>query len=74
MMREYGLNDKLATQLVNSGYDDLFERIAGETGVATSFVAATLTETLKSLGGRGLRLNPFQKTCFWNCSGLWMKA
>jgi len=56
LMAKYGLNDKLATQLVDSGYDDLFERVAGETKVATSFVAATLTETLKSLKREGVEV------------------
>jgi glutamyl-tRNA(Gln) amidotransferase subunit E len=54
LMRVYGLNDQLASQLSDSPYDEVFERIATETEVATSFLAATLTETLKSLRREGV--------------------
>ena len=54
LMRVYGLNDQLASQLSDSTYDEVFERIAAETEIATSFLAATLTETLKSLRREGV--------------------
>lgn len=61
LMRLYNLNDKLATQLVDSEYDDVFERIANDTSLATSFLAATLTETLKSLRREGFGVEPFSE-------------
>ncbi len=59
LMQRYALNDKLTTQLVDSEYDGLFESIAQDTRLAASFVAATLTETLKSLQREGLDAEPF---------------
>ena len=53
LIREYGINEKLARQLQDSEYGDLFEMIVKETGVPSTFVAATLTETLKSLKREG---------------------
>lgn len=49
LMREYGLNEKLAGQLLNSEYLDLYESIANEVSVSPTVIAATLTETLKAL-------------------------
>ena len=61
LMRLYDLNDKLATQLVDSDYDVVFERITNNTSLATSFLAATLTETLKSLRRDGFGVEPFSE-------------
>jgi len=49
LMKDYGLNEKLATQVINSDYCNLFEVVARKTRIASSFVAATLTETFKSM-------------------------
>jgi glutamyl-tRNA(Gln) amidotransferase subunit E len=54
LMKEYGLNEKLATQLVDSEYGGLFESIARESGVAATTVAVFLTETLKALRRDGV--------------------
>ena len=57
LMRDYKLNRKLASQLVDSEYVELFERAARETGVSPTVIAATLTETLKSLSRDGVRVD-----------------
>ena len=49
LMREYGLNQKLAKQLMDSEYAELFETIVKESQVSPTTVAAFLTETLKAL-------------------------
>jgi glutamyl-tRNA(Gln) amidotransferase subunit E len=54
LVTEYQLNRKLATQLIESEYLDVFRRVCSKGGVAPSFVATVLTETLKSLGREGL--------------------
>jgi len=48
-MKEYGLNRKLAKQILDSEYGDLFEAVAKETAVSPTVIAVALTETLKSL-------------------------
>jgi glutamyl-tRNA(Gln) amidotransferase subunit E len=53
---QYGLNEKLARQLQDSEYSELFEDIVGKTGVAATVVAATLTETLKALRRDGVEV------------------
>jgi len=47
--KSYGLNQKLAKQVLDSEYAPLFEIIAKETKVSPTVVAAVLTETVKSL-------------------------
>ncbi len=54
LMKQYGLNEKLAKQLLDSEYGVLFEAITKETGVAATTVAVFLTETLKSLRRDGV--------------------
>jgi len=49
LMKDYGLNMKLARQILDSEYISLFEIIAQETKVSPTVVAATLTETVKAL-------------------------
>ncbi|MCS7120580.1 MAG: Glu-tRNA(Gln) amidotransferase subunit GatE [Nitrososphaerota archaeon] len=56
LMRDYGLNEKLARQLQDSPYGDLFEKIMKETRIAPTVVAATLTETLKALKREGAEI------------------
>jgi glutamyl-tRNA(Gln) amidotransferase subunit E len=66
LMRLYDLNDKLATQLVDSAYDAVFERIAQDTHLPASFLAATLTETLKSLRRDGFEAEPFSEALLFD--------
>jgi glutamyl-tRNA(Gln) amidotransferase subunit E len=49
LMKEYHLNKKLASQIVDSEYGVLFESIVKQSGVPATTVAAFLTETLKAL-------------------------
>ena len=49
LMKEYRLNEKLATQIVDSEYGVLFESIVKESHVAATTVAVFLTETLTAL-------------------------
>ncbi len=54
LMDRHGLNKKLADQLVNSEYLELFSTIMTETALAASFVATILTESVRSLEREGL--------------------
>jgi glutamyl-tRNA(Gln) amidotransferase subunit E len=54
LLEQYGLNEKLAKQLIDSEYCVLFESIAKESGVSATTVAVFLTETLKSLRRDGV--------------------
>jgi glutamyl-tRNA(Gln) amidotransferase subunit E len=54
LMKEYGLNQKLAKQVLDSEYAQLFETIAKRTKVSPTVIAATLTETLKGLKREGV--------------------
>ena len=56
MIKQYGLNEKLAKQIADSEYFVLFEEIIQETGVQSSTVAAFLTETLKALKREGVQV------------------
>ena len=49
LMEEYGLNKKLARQIIDSAHAALFETIARESGVSPTTTAVFLTETLKAL-------------------------
>ncbi len=49
LIKQYGLNVKLAKQLIDSEYILLFEETAKTSGVAASTIAAFLTETVKAL-------------------------
>jgi glutamyl-tRNA(Gln) amidotransferase subunit E len=54
LMKKYRLNEKLAKQIVDSEYSELFEVIAKESHVTATTVAVFLTETLKSLKRDGV--------------------
>ena len=54
LLEQYGLNEKLVKQLLDSEYCGLFECVAKESGVAATTVAVFLTETLKSLRRDGV--------------------
>jgi len=56
LMRQYGLNVKLARQVLDSEYADLFEAIARETGVSPTVIAVALTETMKALRREGVEV------------------
>jgi len=47
--KEYGLNQKLARQILDSEHGELFETIVKESNVSPTMVAVFLTETLKAL-------------------------
>jgi len=53
LMRDYGLNEKLARQVLDSEYSQLFEVIMQNCGVSATTVAVALTETLKALKREG---------------------
>ncbi len=54
LKKEYHLNDKLAKQIIDSEFGDLFEIIVKESDVAATTVAVFLTETLTSLRRNGI--------------------
>jgi len=56
LIREYGVNEKLARQLLDSDYGVLFETVVKETGASPTLVAATLTETFKALKRDGVEV------------------
>ncbi len=53
LVEVYGLNRKLAEQLIDSEYLNVFKSIMSVVKIPAKFVAATLTETLKSLEREG---------------------
>ena len=57
LIKQYGLNEKLAKQLVDSEYNSLFEATVKESGVAASTVSAFLTETTKALKREGIEVD-----------------
>jgi len=54
LLTKYHLNSKLASQLIESDYLNVFKHVCSEQGIAPSFVATVLTENLKSLGREGV--------------------
>jgi glutamyl-tRNA(Gln) amidotransferase subunit E len=54
LMKQYRLNQKLARQIVDSEYSELFETIIKESNISPTTVAVFLTETLKSLKRDGI--------------------
>lgn len=56
LMQDYHLNEKLARQVINSVYSELFEELAKETKASPTVIAVTLTETMKSLEREGVRV------------------
>jgi glutamyl-tRNA(Gln) amidotransferase subunit E len=55
LIRDYRLNAKLARQIVDSEYRQLFEMILKESTVSATALAAFLTETVKSLKREGVQ-------------------
>ena len=56
LVKKYGLNEKLARQIQDSEYLNLFGEIVGMTGVSSTFIAATFTETFKALKRDGVEV------------------
>jgi glutamyl-tRNA(Gln) amidotransferase subunit E len=56
LRRQYGLNVKLARQVLDSEYADLFEATARETKVSPTVIAVALTETMKALRREGVEV------------------
>jgi glutamyl-tRNA(Gln) amidotransferase subunit E len=54
LIKEYGLNEKLAKQVADSDYSVLFEGVVKESGVPATVIAAFLTETMKALKRDGI--------------------
>jgi glutamyl-tRNA(Gln) amidotransferase subunit E len=54
LVKKYNLNKKLASQIFDSEYHNLFEEIASETKIEPTFIASKLTEDLTSLQRQGL--------------------
>lgn len=54
LQKEYRLNDKLARQILNSEYTELFENIVRQSKVPPTTIAAFMTETLKALKRDGI--------------------
>jgi len=54
LLTDYQLNKKLADQLIESEYLEVFRHVCSKGGVAPSFVATVLTENLKSLDREGV--------------------
>jgi glutamyl-tRNA(Gln) amidotransferase subunit E len=56
LSKQYGLNEKLSKQIVDSEYSLLFDEIVKESSVSATTVAVFLTETLKALKREGIQL------------------
>jgi glutamyl-tRNA(Gln) amidotransferase subunit E len=57
LVKQYGLNEKLAKQVLDSEYSELFEILVKETKVSATTVAAFMTETLKALRREGVHVD-----------------
>jgi glutamyl-tRNA(Gln) amidotransferase subunit E len=57
LVEHFSINDKLAGQLVDSDYLELFERIAGSSKTPASFIATTLSENCKNLEREGFPIH-----------------
>jgi len=57
LMKEYGLNQKLTRQILDSEHSELFETIVKESSISPTTVAAFLTETLKALKRDGVEVD-----------------
>jgi glutamyl-tRNA(Gln) amidotransferase subunit E len=54
LMKKYSLNEKLAKEIFDSDYLNVFEEMAGKTKVPPTFIVSKLTEDLTSLQRQGL--------------------
>ncbi len=55
LIKQYNINQKLAGQIIDSEYAELFETIAAESNVSPTTIAVFLTETLKALRREGVQ-------------------
>jgi len=62
LMREYSLNQKLAKQIMELEYTELFETIAKESKVTPTTIAVFLTETMKALKRDGIPVEKVSET------------
>ncbi|MBX5328697.1 MAG: Glu-tRNA(Gln) amidotransferase subunit GatE [Candidatus Bathyarchaeota archaeon] len=62
LTKEYKLNQKLAKQIMDSEYSQLFETIITESNISPTTVAAFLTETLKALKREGIETDKVSDT------------
>jgi glutamyl-tRNA(Gln) amidotransferase subunit E len=56
LKKEYGLNQKLAKQVLDSEHGELFEVLVKESRVSPTLVAVFLTETLRALKREGIEV------------------
>ncbi|MDG6223638.1 MAG: Glu-tRNA(Gln) amidotransferase subunit GatE [Candidatus Bathyarchaeota archaeon] len=64
LMTDYKINRKLAKQVLDSDYLELFECLSKETKVSTTVIAVALTETLKALQRDGVNIDAVSETQF----------
>lgn len=70
LMTDYSINRKLAKQILDSEYLELFESLSKETMVSPTVIAVTLTETLKALERNGANLDSVNDKQFKDMFGL----
>ncbi|MBQ04576.1 Glu-tRNA(Gln) amidotransferase GatDE subunit E [Candidatus Bathyarchaeota archaeon] len=58
---DYGINEKLAKQVMNSIYSEFFEALAGKGLGDPTLIAVTLTETLRSLQRDGIPIKSLRE-------------
>jgi glutamyl-tRNA(Gln) amidotransferase subunit E len=64
IMREYGLSEDLATQLVRQDKSNQFEELMSDCGIDSTTVASTLAYTLKELKREGLTVDKMENNEF----------
>ena len=64
LIEQYGINRKLADQLANSDYLEVFTRVMKDTSLNGSFVATILTESTRSLEREGVPLENLSNAQF----------
>ncbi len=67
---DYGLNEKLARQIINSEYTELFEELAGRGLADPTLLVVTLTETFKSLERDGVEVGQLGDSAIRDVFGL----
>jgi len=63
-IESYGLNKKLAKQVLDSRYGKLFEQAVKESRVSPTTIAVTLTETVKALKREGVQIENVSRRQF----------
>lgn len=62
LMRDHGLNKKLAKQILDSEFSILFDQVVKESEVSPTLVAVLLTETMKALRREGILVENVSET------------